>query len=343
MPHPDPFGPAVRSTLARDTGRAVAPFVDHHVHLQMIDPGGLAPGGLGGVVDLGANPAAINRLAAGLGVPHVRLAGAFLTARGGYPSDRAWAPEGSVRELADADATEGTAALPGAIEAAVAEQVSFGASTIKVMLNANAGPVLSRATLDAIIAVAHDSGLPVVAHAEGAGMVALAIEAGVDALAHTPWTERLPDDAIARAAGTQAWNSTLDIHSRGDETPAFEIALDNLARFHAAGGRVLYGTDLGNGALPLGVNPRELAGLVRAGLDAASVLAALTDPWPAPAASEGPSRPESADAGREAPVTDPLSGIRTFVPGEPPREPRALPAWLAHARVVPTEDLEEIP
>ena len=59
-----------------------------------------------------------------------------------------------------------------------------------------------------------------------------------------------------------AWMSTLDIHGYGEGGAAFEIAADNLARFSARGGTVLYGTDLGNGPLPAGLNGRELAALV---------------------------------------------------------------------------------
>jgi hypothetical protein len=58
--------------------------------------------------------------------------------------------------------------------------------------------------------------------------------------------------------------------------------VDNLAAFHAAGGRVLYGTDLGNGPLPVGLNLREVALLRLAGLDDDAVLAALGAAWPAP-------------------------------------------------------------
>nr|BFE69172.1 hypothetical protein GCM10020092_024730 [Actinoplanes digitatis] len=39
-----------------------------------------------------------------------------------------------------------------------------------------------------------------------------------------------------------------------------------------------YGTDLGNGPLPPGVNPRELGALLRAGMDPAGILAAMTEP-----------------------------------------------------------------
>lgn len=255
-------------------GRVTARVVDHHVHLQLVDVAALADSDLAGVVDLGANPSVVAGLAGSLsaaGGLQVSYVGAFLAAPGGYPSDRAWCPPGAVREvLSPADAG-----------LAVAEQISAGASAVKVTLHADSGPALDAGSLAAIVVAAHayEVPVPVVAHVEGAGMTELAIAAGVDALAHTPWTERLEDDVVRRAADAgQAWISTLAIHA-GD--PAGEaVALDNLARFHTAGGRVLYGTDLGNGDLPLGVNDAEVDALRRAGLDDAALATALSDPWP---------------------------------------------------------------
>ncbi len=194
------------------------------------------------------------------------------------------------------------------------------ASVIKVVLNSVAGPVFDHQTLDAIVAAAHERDLPVVAHVEGEGMTWLAIDARIDALAHTPFTERLDDELIARAvAAGQRWISTLFVTSYGAPSPERDRALDNLRRFHDAGGLVLYGTDLGNGDQPLGVNPAEVAALVAARLGAPAVLESIVDPWP-----------------RAAPV----EGISTFVPGLHPTTLDELPAWLASACIVPAEELE---
>ncbi|MGH1563272.1 amidohydrolase family protein [Mumia sp. DW29H23] len=283
------------------------PFVDHHVHLQLVDADRLRGSGLAGVVDLGGDAttvAALAREAAAAhdqGAPYVRFAGAFLAAPGGYPGDRSWCPAGAVREVrSPADAAE-----------AVAEQAAVGATTAKVTLNADAGPVPDRATLTALVDAARDHGLPVVAHVEGPGTTALATAAGIDVLAHTPWTEQLDEDLVRDAARQgQRWITTLDIH--GDDPATQELALDNLRRFHAAGGRVLYGTDLGNGDLPLGVNPREIAAMARAGLDRDAIVSALADPWP---------------------TTLHPDGIATRIADPPPARPDDLPAWLASAEV----------
>jgi hypothetical protein len=327
---PGPLARPARRSLQGDhpgeTGTMLPPFVDHHVHLQLTDPDHLAAGGIAGVVDLGANPSVVGRLAARDPMPHVRFAGQFLTAAGGYPAGRSWLPPGSLREVSPGRVADAGRSLFDDAETAVDEQLRFGAAVIKVALNADAGPVLDRPTLDAIVRAASVRGLPVAAHAEGAGMAELAIDAGIDVLVHTPWTEELPTALIARAARAgQRWISTLDIHGHGAATAAAACAAGNLSRFHAAGGRALYGTDLGNGALPIGVNAREVTALTRAGLDAADVLAALTDAWPC----------------REASAWG-MTGLATFVPGPRPAHLDELGAWLAGARVLPVEDLEEI-
>ena len=119
----------------------------------------------------------------------------------------------------------------------------------------------------------------------------------------------------------QRWISTLFVTGYGTVTPDSERAADNLRRFLDAGGRVLYGTDLGNGDQPLGVNADELGLMIGAGLDAPALLDAITDPWPRPARAEG---------------------IATFVTGPAPDTLDGVPAWLATACLVPTEDLEAL-
>lgn len=254
-PHPD---------LARLDGVIVGRFTDHHVHLQLVDHALLARSRLGRVVDLGGNPETVRRLAVDDFDGHsveIRFAGAFLTSPRGYPSDRSWAPEGSVREIADA----------AAAATAVAEMADAGASCIKVTSNSTAGPVLSDDLFRAIVGLAAERGLPVVAHAEGAGEAQRVVRLGAARLAHAPFSERLDDDEIARQAASASWISTLAIH----EAPERAVAIDNVRRFHAAGGTVLYGTDMGNGPMPLDLNPDEIAALRQAGLDDAALLHAL--------------------------------------------------------------------
>lgn len=298
-----------RRALTGEHGTALPPFFDAHVHLHLIDASGLSAGGIAGVLDLGGDPAALARRPRGA-LPRVAYAGAMLTAAGGYPSGRAWAPATSWRAVSGPSPHPG---VPGGAATVVDEQASFGAAVVKVALNSAAGPVLDREALEAIVTAAHGHGLPVGAHVEGDGMTGRALDAGVDVLAHTPFTERVGDDDLARAVAAQRWISTLDIHSGADRGHA----ADNLARFAAAGGRVQYGTDLGNGARAPGIQRGELQALDAAGIRGDALIAALTDPWPLP----------------------PLHGVATFIPGPAPDGLDDVPAWLARATVVPDEEL----
>lgn len=244
-------------------------FTDHHVHLQLVDTGRLESSRLGRGLDLGSDPVEIARIAEAVtarfghdpdGIA-ISYAGAFLTPPGGYPSDRAWAPAGSVREVTTLE--DGSAA--------VAEMKAAGASVIKIASNSTAGPVFTDELIAGIVRAADELGLPVVAHAEGPGEAQRMPRLGVRALAHAPFTERLSDDEVARQAGRIAWISTLGIH----DGQAREIALDNLRRFHAHGGTVRYGTDMGNGDTPVDLNPAELDALREAGLRGAALIRAL--------------------------------------------------------------------
>lgn len=302
-----------RRGLTGEVGVVLPPFVDHHVHLHLVDDRALGEGGIAGVLDLGGDPVDLARLPR-RAVPRRAYAGAFLTVPGGYPSGRSWAPPGTLREVTDPSSHPGVA---GGAATAVDEQASFGASVIKVALNADVGPVLDRDTLHAIVAAAHERSLPVVAHVQGTGMPRLALSAGVDALAHVPFTERLgPRFVAAAVAAGQRWIPTLDIHRARPEERANAVA--NLAAFTAAGGSVLYGTDLGNGDLPVGVNAGELSAMAEAGIPWPAIIASLTDPWPLAPGS---------------------GAVATFVAGAPPEAVDELPGWLAGATVVLTEEL----
>ncbi len=262
---PSPGTPAL-------VGRIVGGFTDHHVHLQLVDHMLLASSRLGRVVDLGGDPSTVAGIARHYSGDSstrpgsdasraVHYAGAFLTPPGGYPSDRAWAPAGSVRETADS----------AAAATVIDELAAAGASGIKVASNSAAGPVFSDALFRAIVELAAAHGLPVVAHAEGPGEAQRVVRLGASQLAHAPFTERLDDEEIAEQAVRASWISTLAIH----DPAARAIAIDNVARFHAAGGTVRYGTDMGNGPTPVDLNPTEVAALRTAGLDDEAVLRAL--------------------------------------------------------------------
>lgn len=268
------------------TGR----FTDHHVHLQLIDHSLLAGSRLGRVVDLGANVEVIRSLAVhfagrtatspgestrsggfsddlpakrttSAAAVVVEYAGPFLTAVGGYPSDREWAPPGSVHEITDAsDAASVVEALAAA-----------GVCCLKTVGNSDAGPVLDDEMLRTLAALAAEHGLPLIAHAEGRGQAQRAAHLGVTRLAHSPFTERLEDDEIAEQAASVSWISTMAIH----EGEHREIVIDNVRRFFAAGGAIVYGSDMGNGPTPVDLRGSEIDALREAGIDGIPLLRAL--------------------------------------------------------------------
>jgi imidazolonepropionase-like amidohydrolase len=267
-------GPASES-LQADEEIAGAWFLmpaaaDRHVHIGMSDPGAVLAGGVTAVRDLGWMPEDIFPLAdasegPSFNGPRIVAAGPILTAPGGYPSRASWAPTGLALEIED----------PDHARRAVEDLATRGAGTIKLALNADAGPTPSDGVLLAICDAAKGRGLPVSAHVQGRGQTERAAGAGVDELAHCPW-EPLTEGSIESLAKTLRIVSTLDIHSFGRDTPELRVALDNLRRFHAAGGEVVYGTDLGNGPIPAGIHLREVALLREAGLSADGSLRALT-------------------------------------------------------------------
>lgn len=294
---------AVPADLPRLDGVITGGFTDHHVHLQLVDHALLAGSTLGRVVDLGGNVEALARLASvnnssrtsgdqqrapreapsgrstaadsasgpriaeelftggGHDGAVIEFAGAFLTPPGGYPSDRDWAPAGSFREIGDIEDAA----------AAVAAMADAGASRIKIASNSDAGPVFDDELLRSIVELAAEHDLPVVVHAQGPGQAQRAARIGAHTLAHAPFTERLSDDEIAEQAATVAWITTLAIH---DGVPR-ATAIENVRRFHAAGGTVHYGTDMGNGPTPVGLHPGEIAALREAGIDDLDLLRAL--------------------------------------------------------------------
>jgi imidazolonepropionase-like amidohydrolase len=246
--------------------------VDRHVHIALSDPGAVVAGGVTAVRDLGWPPQDVFPLAdasesPAFTGPLIRAVGPMITCRGGYPARAGWAPAGTALEVTGA---EEAARATGDVLARSAIPV------VKVALNAEAGPTLSDDELVAVCEAAHETGAIVTAHVQGRGQAERALGGGVDEFAHCPWTERLSDEVIETAANRLRIVSTLDIHSYGQDTPELRLATENLNRFVAAGGRVAYGTDLGNGAIPPGIHVGEAWHLQRSGLGIEDVLGAMT-------------------------------------------------------------------
>ena len=250
------------------SGALLPGIIDRHVHLGLVDAAALADTAVVEVYDLGWVPSIARTWKSNPATRgQVKIAGAFLTAIGGYPVDRAWAPSGSVHELAG----------PAEGVRAVEEAVAHGHDLIKLVLHSG-GPLLDDATLLAVVRAAHLHRLPVGVHAEGEGQSRRAFEAGADILVHVPWTERVSDDLLRAMAGPMRWFSTFGIHADADR----DRALDNARRFVRFGGRLEYGTDMGNdmygGQAPPGQRAEEISALGQAGLAGDALLTSLTGP-----------------------------------------------------------------
>jgi len=267
--HPAPPEP---DQEVRVDGFVIPGVVDRHVHIGLSDPGAVVGAGVTAVRDLGWPPEVVFALADASETPSfngplIRAVGPMITCRAGYPTRSGWAPAGTGREVNGPDE---------AARAAREILSRSGVGVVKVALNVDAGPTLTDEELVAICDAAHQADAIVTAHCQGKGQVERALGAGVDELAHCPWTDRLSEGTIQGLARRLRIVSTLDIHSFGRETPELRTATENLSRFIQAEGRVVYGTDLGNGPIPPGIHPGEAWHLHRAGLSAEQVLEALT-------------------------------------------------------------------
>ncbi len=245
--------------------------VDRHVHIGLSDPAAVLAGGVTTVRDLGwpsdvMFPLSEASEGSTFNGPLIRCAGPMITCPGGYPTRSGWAPPGTGMEVRGPEEAAGAART----------LLERGAAVLKVALNSDAGPTLSDEELRAVCDVAHEAGKIVAAHAQGRGQADRALTAGLDEFAHCPWSERLSDDVIVAVAEKMRIVSTLDIHSYGYDTPELGLAMDNLSRFVRAGGRVAYGTDLGNGPIPPGIHVGEVQHLQRAGLSPEHMLEAMT-------------------------------------------------------------------
>jgi imidazolonepropionase-like amidohydrolase len=234
-------------------GAVVFPgMIDSHVHLSYYPVAdALSKTGVLGAVDLAAPVSAFDSLPETLSL---LLAGPMVTAENGYPT-QSWGSNGYGLEVS-------TVQQAGQ---AVRDLVALGARVIKIPLDGSS--LLTDEMIADVVEVAHKEGLHVVAHALSEDSAQRGARLGCDALAHTP-TLALTDETI------DLWKertviSTLRAFGGG------EAARDNLARLHAAGAQILYGTDLGN-SRTVGVDLLELGLLEEAGLTRAEVLASLT-------------------------------------------------------------------
>lgn len=261
--------PAGAETVDADGLLLMPGFVDCHVHVGFADPAEVLRRGVTTVRDLGWPPETIFPLARasqrpGFAGPLIRAVGPIHTAPGGYPTQASWAPAGTGYEVADEHAAG----------AAVQRLVDDEPVAVKFALNPPVGPVLDHATLKALVDAAREAGLRTTGHVYGLAELEKALDCGADELAHMLMSEEeIPDALISRMidAGVTVV-PTLSVRFGRDR----EIAVENLARFRAAGGRVVYGTDLGNEGPGPGIDRTEITAMAAAGFDPLGVIASAT-------------------------------------------------------------------
>jgi imidazolonepropionase-like amidohydrolase len=244
-------------------------FIDAHVHIALSDPAAVVKAGVTTARDLAWSPGQIwplversqDELFEG---PRLMAAGQMLTVEGGYPTKAGWAPLQTGRVVSG----------PDDAAQAVQEQVDAGACDVKVALNEAVGPTLGTDDLRAIVGAAHGLGLKVTGHVTGLGQLDKALDAGLDELAHMLMSnERIPESTIGRMVDQgMVVVPTLSCRFGSDQ----DSAVDNLKAFLRAGGRVVYGTDLGNEGPVPGIDPREVAAMARAGMSGNQIIASAT-------------------------------------------------------------------
>ena len=210
-----------------------------------------------------------------------------------------------------------TLTAPDQAEQWVADRVAAGADYIKVVVETGEEMGFTQPTLDeeivtAVIEAAHAQGLLVVTHVQTAAAAAMVVAAGTDGLAHM-FSDELPDQALIDAMVandvfviptfsvfqsvgvddqvdsslaederlapylTPADLQSLSNPFHGFEQLSFAVASEGVAQLHAAGVRILAGTDAPNPGTAFGASMhRELELLTQAGLSPSEALAAAT-------------------------------------------------------------------
>lgn len=210
----------------------------------------------------------------------------------------------------------------------------YGAQVIKIcatggVFSRNTEPgqqQMSLAEMRAVVEEAHQWGLKVAAHAHGATGIQDAIRAGVDTIEHA---SLIDDEGIRLAKQHGAWlsmdiyntdytqaegakNGVLEDNLRKDREIA-ELQRENFRRAHAAGAKMVYGTDAG--VYPHGRNGGQFAVMVRYGM---TPLQAIQSATVNAAEALGRSDVGVLEAGRHADLI--------AVSGDPSRDVRLLEA-----------------
>jgi imidazolonepropionase-like amidohydrolase len=256
-----------------------------------------------------------DRIAAGeVDGPAIRSTGEALVPPGALPSDAVLGIMGLMKTPLPEIADEAQAA------AAARKLLDAGVDAIKLFASAPPrATALPESVIAAAVAEAHRAGKPAFVHPNTAADVLTAVRAGVDIVAHTtpssgPWDAPLLDAMskrrVALTPTLTLWQDYLRHDRHSAQQRSTETAVGQLRAWIAAGGQVLFGTDLG--VVDYDPTPEYLL-MSQAGMTFPQILASLTT---APA-----ERFNDRDAGLLAP------GMRAdivAIDGDPAADLRAL-------------------
>lgn len=170
----------------------------------------------------------------------------------------------------------------------VADAVQAGAGAVKLMsvslTREQPFPSIPAATIRAAADAAHEAGVKVLVHPTNRQGVELALEGGADVLLHTapiggPWeatfAERLVRGGMALVPTLKLWRYELAKENDPQTAQHFaEVSQQQVAAFHTAGGRILFGTDVG---YMTDFDPtEEYLQMAAAGMSVREIVAALT-------------------------------------------------------------------
>jgi len=210
--------------------------------------------------------------------PRIRSTGEALLATGAVPSETVF----NVMGLMTFPFPE----IVGASDAATASRTLLddGVDGIKLHLQAPLppNPPFPESAMAAAVREAHRSGRPVFVHPNTGADVLAAVRAGADVIAHTtpgsgPWDEAtleaMKEQRVGLTPTLTLWKTFLRHDRISAQEEAVGTAVGQLRAWIAAGGTVLFGTDLG----AVDYDPSEEYVLMeQAGMSFRQILASLT-------------------------------------------------------------------
>ena len=269
----DPSGAQV---IDGEGGVLLPGLIDAHVHIRgRHNLELLAAAGVTTALDMASDPEVTATLRCLPGLTDIRSAGTS-----------ALAP-GSLHDRMIPHRPEALISGPEQAEQWVADRVAEGSDYIKIVIG-SPGADHDQATVDALVAAAHEHGKQAVAHASSCAAVAKAQQAGVDVLTHVPLDQALDEASVTRmATGGRILIPTLTmmqtlVRRLGLPDASYAAARASVAAAYRAGVPVLAGTDANADAgSPAAVSHgdslhHELELLVDAGLTSLDALRAAT-------------------------------------------------------------------